>query len=117
MPYFSTPNEGIELLYTRDCQVWPQAMANLKTALAAMGINEEPKLVTIDTLDQAIIYNFFASPTIHIDGVDIDPHARRISKRGLGTGRPYFENKHSSDVPSVNLIKRALQELYYINEK
>lgn len=106
------PNEGIELLYTRDCLAWPEAYQNLKMALAELGINDEPKLIIIDTMEQAALYHFFASPTIHIDGVDADPHARRITKLGLGTARPYFENGRSYSAPTVTMIKKALLELY-----
>ncbi|HBT92042.1 MAG: hypothetical protein UV57_C0048G0002 [Parcubacteria group bacterium GW2011_GWD2_43_10] len=111
------PNEGIELLYTRDCQAWPEAYENLKTALQELGITDEPQLVVMDTMDQAEEYNFFASPSIHIDGVDIDPHARRTGKRGLGTGRPYFADGRALVAPAINMIKQALEELYLTPEK
>lgn len=107
------PNEGIELLYTNDCQAWPEALANLKTAITELGIKEEPQLVALDTIEQAEEYNFFASPTIHIHGTDIDPHARRTHKIGLGTGRPYFANGMAMAAPTIDMIKTAIQELYY----
>lgn len=107
------PNEGIEFLYTRDCQTWPEALSNLKVALKELGIANEPNIIAVDTPEQAEDYNFFASPTVHIDGVDADPHARRISKHGLGTGRPYFVNGRSYAAPPVELLIAALKELYY----
>lgn len=106
------PNEGIELLYTRDCPHWPVALQNLQQALRAVGINEEPQCVTIDTMEQAEQYNFFASPTIHVRGQDIDQRARRISRRGLGHGRPYFDQGHAVGVPPLALIVAGLKELY-----
>ena len=107
------PNEGIELLYTRDCHDWPEALANLKTAIAEIGIKDEPQLIIIDTEEQAEEYNFFASPTVHINGVDADPHARKINRRGLGTNRPYFYGGKNLKAPPVELLIKALQELYY----
>ncbi len=109
----ANPNEGIELLYVRDCKAWQEALANLKQAMEELGLAEEPKAIPLDTMDQAHEYGFFASPTIHVDGIDIDPHARRTGKRGLGIGRPYFENGRSNAAPSVAALKRALQELYF----
>jgi hypothetical protein len=106
------PNEGIELLYTRDCPAWPQALDNLEQAMQELDIQETPHAIPVDTMDQANEYGFFASPTVHIDGVDIDPHARRTSKRGLGVGRPYFSNGRSYSSPPVELLKQALEELY-----
>lgn len=108
----SGANEGIELLYTRDCSHWENALVNLQEALKNLTINEEPKLVVMDTWEQALEYHFFASPTIHINGIEIDKQARRISKRGLGKDRPYFYQSRSWSAPPVGLIELAIKELY-----
>ena len=110
------PNEGIELLYTRDCRSWPEAPQNLKAALAEVGLADEPQLIVIDTQEQAATYNFFASPTVHIHGQDADQMARRISRRGLGTARPYFYKGKIYNAPPVALLVAALAELYYPRE-
>ncbi|MFA4818290.1 MAG: hypothetical protein WC621_00415 [Patescibacteria group bacterium] len=107
------PNGGIELLYTRDCRWWQETAANLVKSLKTLGIKDEPKLICIDTMEQAELYNFFASPTIHINGVDIDRHSRRTGKRGLGYGRPYRFNKQTFLAPPVELIKQGIEELYF----
>lgn len=104
------PNEGIELLYTRDCRAWPEALQNLKTVLKELGVADEPSVIAIDTLDEARAHNFFASPTIHINGVDIDPKARRVKRRGVGAGRPYFTDGRSYAVPPTSLIREAMAE-------
>ncbi len=109
----NAPNEGIELLYTKDCPAWSETLANLKIALEDLKLNEEPQLIIMDTIEQAEEYNFFASPTIHINGVDVDPHARRTHKIGLGMGRPYFAQGRALAAPPVEMIKTALQELYF----
>ncbi|MFZ5391132.1 MAG: DF family (seleno)protein [Patescibacteria group bacterium] len=107
------PNEGLELLYTKDCKAWSQTLANIKQALQELNLTEEIKTVLINTLIEAKQYNFFASPTVHINGQDIDPAARRSRKIGLGYGRPYFYNQASHSHPSVEQIIKALQELYF----
>jgi len=81
--------------------------------LAQLGITDEPTLVVIDTQEQAEFYNFFASPTIHIHGLDADPLARRISRRGLGTNRPYFYGGKSHQAPPIAMLVSAIEELYY----
>jgi hypothetical protein len=106
------PNESIELLYTNDCKAWPMVLVNLKKALKQLGIKEKPRLIAIDTIEQAELYNFFSSPTIHIEGVDIDPHSRHINKRGLGCDRPYFYAGKAWKVPPVEFIMTNLHELY-----
>ncbi len=42
-----TPNEGIELLYTRECRNWQQTLINLRQALELEKISDEPKTVII----------------------------------------------------------------------
>lgn len=106
------PNEGLELLYTRDCTAWPETLENLRAALTQLELEIEPKLVAIDTLEQAHEYNFFASPTVHVDGVDVDPKARRVSRRNLGVGRPYFFQGRSYPVPPTPFLIQELRELY-----
>ncbi len=106
------PNEGIELLYVRECQHWQQTLLNLQNALAELKLEAEIKIIPIDTIEQAVIYNFFSSPTIHIDGQDIDNRVSRISKRGLGKDRPYFFGGRSWPVPPHGMIIEALQRLY-----
>lgn len=105
-------NEGIELLYTPDCPNWPATLANLKQALLELAIAEEPAVIKLETIEQAKIYNFFASPTIHLNGLDLDRAGRRISKRALGRGRPYWYKKQVYLVPPVEFIKQGLIELY-----
>lgn len=111
------PNEGIELLYTRDCAAWREALQNLEAVCAELGIDEPPRLVAIDTLDQARLYNFFASPTIHVHGVDIDPGARRVSRRAVGAGRPYFSGGRAWPAPPRELIRTGLSELWGAGER
>ena len=104
-------NEGIELLYTKDCINWEQALENLEIALKNLDISEDIKKVMLYTQDEAITYKFFASPTVHINGVDIDKRFRNISRRSLGKERPYFYKGKSYSSPPVELIEEALKEL------
>lgn len=108
----TNPNEGIELLYTRDCKAWREALANLTAAMAELSITEEPQAIPLDTLDQARAYNFFASPTIHVHGVDIDPRARRVKRRTLGSERPYLVGGRTYAAPPPELIRAGLTELW-----
>lgn len=108
----TNPNEGIELLYTRDCKAWREALANLTAVMTELGIAEEPHAIPIDTLDQARAYNFFASPTIHVHGVDIDPRARRLKRRAVGSERPYLVGGRTLAAPPSELIRTGLSELW-----
>lgn len=106
------PNEGVELLYTRDCTAWRETLERLEAVIGELGLGEPVRLVAIYTLDQAREYNFFASPTIHVHGVDIDPKGRRVRRRAVGCGRPYFWAGKTSAAPPPNLIRVGLTELW-----
>lgn len=106
----SEPNQGIEFLYTRDCPAWNSALVNLQSALKELAVSTEIKIVAIDTLEQAALYRFLASPTIHFDGVDIERSARRTNRIGLGHARPYFYKGRSHSAPPVEMIVQELRE-------
>jgi hypothetical protein len=64
----------VELLFWEGCPSHPRALADLRAAMADLGL--DPSTVTvreIDTHEQATQERFVGSPTIRIDGVDIQP--------------------------------------------
>ena len=65
----------VELLYWEGCPSHPQALARLRAALAEMGLDPEQVAVReVLTDEQAADEGFIGSPTIRIDGVDVqDP--------------------------------------------
>jgi hypothetical protein len=65
----------VELLYWEGCPSHPQALADLRAAMADLGLDPDSVLVReVDTDSRAEDERFVGSPTIRIDGVDIqDP--------------------------------------------
>jgi hypothetical protein len=65
----------IELLYWEGCPSHPQALTDLRAAMADLGLDPDSVLVReVDTDARAEDERFVGSPTIRIDGVDIqDP--------------------------------------------
>jgi hypothetical protein len=64
----------VELLFWDGCPSHPQALADLRAAMADLGLDPETVLVReIDTDDRAGRERFVGSPTIRIDGEDVDP--------------------------------------------
>jgi hypothetical protein len=64
----------IELLWWEGCPSTPDALADLRAALADAGL--DPDAVTVREIvgdDQAARERFSGSPTIRIDGADVDP--------------------------------------------
>jgi hypothetical protein len=65
----------VELLFWEGCPSHPRALADLRAALAAEGLDPDEVVVReITTEEQAAREGFVGSPTIRIDGVDVqDP--------------------------------------------
>ena len=64
----------VELLFWDGCPSHPQALAELRAAMAELGLDPETVLVReVDTEQRADRERFVGSPTIRIDGEDVDP--------------------------------------------
>jgi hypothetical protein len=65
----------VELLFWEGCPSHPQALAQLREAMAELGLDpEEIEVREVDTDERAASEGFVGSPTIRIDGVDVqDP--------------------------------------------
>jgi hypothetical protein len=65
----------VELLFWEGCPSHPQALAQLREAMEELGLDAEAIEVRhVDTDERAAADGFVGSPTIRIDGVDVqDP--------------------------------------------
>lgn len=99
----------IELLYFDGCPSYRQALQNLEEVLAEEGIRATVELVKVSTPEEAEARRFLGSPTIQIDGVDLEGPEAVGSGIGLGC-RVYIHNGHLSGWPSKEHIRAALAE-------
>jgi hypothetical protein len=64
----------VELLFWAGCPSHPRALADLREAMDALGLDPESVIVReIVTDEQAASDGFVGSPTIRIDGLDVQP--------------------------------------------
>jgi hypothetical protein len=64
----------IELLWWEDCPSWKRALEDLEAAVAEVGLDPARIVVReIDDLAHAELEGFVGSPTIRIEGTDIEP--------------------------------------------
>jgi hypothetical protein len=64
----------VELLWWRECPSWERALAELREEMEAAGLDSRSVEVReIDTEDAAERERFAGSPTIRIDGEDVQP--------------------------------------------
>jgi mercuric ion transport protein len=65
--------------------------------------------VEVCTNAEAEALRFIGSPTVRVNGFDVEPEARAVQHFGLGC-RSYLENGLRSGLPSSDLLRRSLQE-------
>lgn len=63
----------IELLYTRDCAHYKITRRLIHDTLKSLNLNYPLKKVEIKTVEAAKAHLFGGSPTVRIDGEDVEP--------------------------------------------
>lgn len=97
----------IHFLWWEGCPSHPEAWQRLQEVLAEMRIDVAVERVEVNTDAVAETWHFPGSPTILINGKDIDPQASQMPSRL--TCRLYFkEDGRPSPLPSKEMIKRAI---------
>ena len=99
----------IQLYYFDDCPSYQKALDNLKEALRSQELPQEVEMIPVTSEDDAQAKRFIGSPTIRINGIDVEgPEAE---EKGYGYGcRIYAENgRGGGGWPSVEQIRQALQ--------
>ena len=65
---------SVELLFWDGCPSHPRALADLRAAMADLGLDPSTIAVReLHTQAEATLEQFVGSPTIRIDGVDVQP--------------------------------------------
>lgn len=99
----------VEVLYIAECPNHKPAVEQARAALRAVGVPAIVEEVEVRTNDDAQAWRFLGSPTVRVNGLDVEPEARGVEHFGVGC-RSYQENGRRSGLPSRDLIQRALQE-------
>ena len=99
----------VSFLYYEECPSYDLALERLREVLHEEGTPAEVEVVKVETEEQARELRFVGSPTIRVDGQDIDPP--RDSTYVL-TCRTYrLEDDRISPLPSEDMIRRALRSV------
>lgn len=97
----------ITFLYWEECLSHEEALQRVHQVMAEEGIQAPVRLVKVETWEQAEQLQFIGSPTILVNGKDIQPPPPGASY--ALTCRTYdLENGRASPLPSLELIRRAL---------
>jgi hypothetical protein len=99
----------IEFFYYADCPSHERALELLREVMAEEGVDVSIEIIEVRTDDEARYYNFYGSPTIRVNGVDIAPVPDDLPEPGL-TCRAYRRaDGRISPLPPRELIAAALQ--------
>ena len=97
----------VSFLYYEDCPSHNLALERLREVMAEEDTPGELEVVKVETDEQARELRFVGSPTIRVDGQDIDPPTE--SRYAL-TCRAYrLEGGRISPLPAKDMIRRALR--------
>ena len=100
---------NIEVLYFEGCPNHLPAIEMVRETLKSLGRQDEIHQVEVHTQADAEAVAFVGSPSIRINGADIEPWARTAKAFGLSC-RTYLDGSHRSGVPSRELLRRAISE-------
>lgn len=74
---------NVRILYTEGCANTPQTVQRVRDVAQMLKIPIEIEQVLVTTEDQANELRFLGSPTVQVNGRDIDPAARTANAYGL----------------------------------
>jgi hypothetical protein len=94
---------NVEVLVVPGCPGAPLALARVQEVAEELGVHTNMRLLTVDRDEDAAALGFVGSPTVRIDGADVEDVAGRPFARACrlydGAGR----------APSTVAIRRALE--------
>lgn len=102
-------NICVELLYFDGCPNANKALDCLNTALADEGLKIEVKRIRVRNVSHAQELRFLGSPSIRINGCDVEPEARSRTDYGFMC-RTYSLNGTVTTTPSREQIIRSIRE-------
>ncbi|HEY7208937.1 MAG TPA: DUF2703 domain-containing protein [Bryobacteraceae bacterium] len=94
----------IEVLYFDGCPNYVPVVDRLKTVLRQMGLPIEVSEIEVQDETAANRLQFFGSPTIRVNGVDIETDSRNFQEMGFACRR------YPGGLPSEEMIRAALRE-------
>ena len=99
----------IEVLYFDGCPNHEPAVARVRQVLAGEGLSAEVLEVIVSEPSIAQKAGFLGSPSIRVNGLDVEPEARRERACGMMC-RTYAVNGRREGLPSHEMLRQAMRE-------
>jgi hypothetical protein len=97
----------IELLYFEGCPSVEQLQADLRELLIGAGIGEDVELRRVESVEDAERERFLGSPTVRVNGRDVEPGAEDRRDYGLKC-RLYRRDGNATGAPPGRWIVEAI---------
>ena len=97
----------VELLYWEGCPSYPEARTLLEEVLARAGVDARIQMREVETQEDAERLRFPGSPTIRIDGRDVDP-AGAAARPALTCRIYHLPDGQVSPIPARDQLEAAL---------
>lgn len=106
----SDPAPRVEFYWWRDCPSWERVLARLHEDMAELGLDPEAiENREIFDEDDAERFSFVGSPTIRVDGVDIQPP---VADQPVGLTCRIYRHRDGqvSPLPDRDDVREALRK-------
>jgi hypothetical protein len=100
----------VEVLYAKGCPNREPALALVRRVARELQIDPEIRLIEVSTGAAAKRLRFLGSPTIRVDGQDVDPTAEAQTMYALGC-RLFAGQTGLTGTPDPALIGKALRRI------
>jgi hypothetical protein len=101
------PGLVVEVLYVEHCPNVPAAVALVERVAAELGVDAEVRPTLISDQAAAERARFVGSPTVRVDGRDVDPEGELAADYTLEC-RLYWHEHRLAGYPQERLIRDAL---------
>ena len=100
----------IELLYTETCPHYKESLKILNKILNELSVEENIEMINIRNQKDADDNNFSGSPTVRINGNDVDPQFKNSGDYGFRC-RVYFYSGTLYPHPPEEMVRNAIREI------
>lgn len=99
------------LFHTEECPNYQETLEDLETVLNQEGVRPQVELIKVKNPAQAETLRFLGSPTIRVNGLDIEETRRGAQSYEFGLGcRIYRENGTLRGSPPREMIQQAIRK-------
>lgn len=103
------PKLDIAILSFDGCPSQKSALNLVRRLVREHGVKATIRAVDVPDGKAAIKYHFFGSPTIQVNGVDVEPSMRNVKEYGLAC-RLYMNKGTMRGMPPAEMVEKAILE-------